>query len=59
MTIENNILEVLVEGFVSLILQTGDILLSTLTSVASDLINYALRLDNELSARPPHGRHGL
>ena len=35
------------------------ILLSTLTSVASDLFNYALRLDNELSARPPHGRHGL
>ena len=29
------------------------ILLSTLTSVASDLFNYALRLDNELSARPP------
>ena len=35
------------------------ILLSTLTSVASDLFNYALRLDNELSARPPRGRHGL
>ena len=35
------------------------ILLSTLTSVASDLFNYVLRLDNELSARPPRGRHGL
>ena len=35
------------------------ILLSTLTSVASDLFNYALRLDNELSTRPPRGRHGL
>ena len=35
------------------------ILLSTLTAVASDLFNYALRLDNELSARPPRGRHGL
>ena len=35
------------------------ILLSTLTSVASDLFNYSLRLDNELSARPPRGRHGL
>ena len=35
------------------------ILVSTLTSVASDLFNYALRLDNELSARPPRGRHGL
>ena len=35
------------------------ILLSTLTSVANDLFNYALRLDNELSARPPRGRHGL
>ena len=35
------------------------ILLSTLTSVASDLFNYALRLNNELSARPPRGRHGL
>ena len=35
------------------------ILLSTLTSVASDLFNYALRLDNELSARLPRGRHGL
>ena len=34
-------------------------ILSTLTSVASDLFNYALRLDNELSARPPRGRHGL
>ena len=39
---------------------TGNtILLSTLTSVANDLFNYALRLDNELSARPPRGRHGL
>ena len=36
-----------------------NILLSTLTSVVSDLFNYALRLDNELSARPPRGRHGL
>ena len=36
-----------------------EILLSTLKSVASDLFNYALRLDNELSARPPRGRHGL
>ena len=35
------------------------ILLPTLTSVASDLFNHALRLDNELSARPPRGRHGL
>ena len=35
------------------------VLLSTLTSVVSDLFNYALRLDNELSARPPCGRHGL
>ena len=35
------------------------ILLSTLTSVANDLFNYALRLDNELSGRPPRGRHGL
>ena len=39
--------------------QRHDILLSTLTSVANDLFNYALRLDNELSARPPRGRHGL
>ena len=37
----------------------GVILLSTLTSVASDLFNYSLRLDNELSAWPPRGRHGL
>ena len=35
------------------------ILLSTLLSVASDLFNYSLRLDNELSARPPRSRHGL
>ena len=35
------------------------ILLTTLTSVANDLFNYALRLDNELSARPPRGLHGL
>ena len=35
------------------------ILLSTLTSVASDLFNYSLRLDNELSTRPSRGRHGL
>ena len=35
------------------------ILLSTLTSVASDLFNNALWLDNELAARPPRGRHGL
>ena len=35
------------------------ILLSTLTSVASDVFSYSLRLDNELSARPPRGRHGL
>ena len=35
------------------------ILLSTLTSVANDLFNYALRLDNELSARLPRGCHGL
>ena len=35
------------------------ILLSTLTSVASDLFNYALRLDNELSVWPPRGCPGL
>ena len=35
------------------------ILLSMLTSLASDLFNYSLRLDNELSARPPRGPHGL
>ena len=43
----------------SLVQIMARILLSTLTSVASDLFNYALRLDNELSARPPRGRHGL
>ena len=35
------------------------ILLSTLTSVASVIFNYSLRLDNELSDKTPRGRHGL
>ena len=34
------------------------ILSSTLTSVASDLLNDALWLDNKLSARPPRGKNG-
>ena len=53
------ILPLLKEELVSLDISLNTILLSTLTSVASDLFNYALRLDNELSARPPRGRHGL
>ena len=40
-------------------LSRSNILLSTLTSVASDLFIYAPRLDNELSATLPRGRHGL
>ena len=35
-----------------------NILLSTLTSVASNFLKYSLRLDNWMSARPPRSVNG-